>query len=152
MPFSIDVWLCLIENHRVSSRKVNSLFGVKPEGLSQHQARTGSAPAPRQCKRGICVLGVIIHLYSEVRYLKKDKRLQNKCNVDVQYLTVMTLSTSFFARWKVLTPRECSMRSEKRQMIITSSFIAGEKSTKEFLTINNVHIIFFFTIFPFMRG
>lgn len=68
--------------------------------------------------------------------------------MDVQYLTVMTLSTSFFARWKVLTPRECSMRSEKRQMIITSSFIAGEKSTKEFLTINNVHIIFFLLSSP----
>lgn len=36
------------------------------------------------------------------------------------------------------------MRSEKRQMIITSSFIAGEKSTKEFLTIINVHIIFYY--------
>lgn len=68
--------------------------------------------------------------------------------MDVQYLTVMTLSTSFFASWKVLTPRECSMRSEKRQMIITSSFIAGEKSTKEFLTINNVHIIFFLLSSP----
>lgn len=48
--------------------------------------------------------------------------------VEMQYLTVMTLSTSFFASWKVLTPRERSIRSEKRQKINIRSVTAGEKS------------------------
>lgn len=37
--------------------------------------------------------------------------------MEKQYLTEMTLSTSFFAKWKVLTPSERSMRSENRQKI-----------------------------------
>jgi len=37
------------------------------------------------------------------------------CCVEMQYLTVMTLSTSFFASWKVFTPSERSIRSANRQ-------------------------------------
>lgn len=41
--------------------------------------------------------------------------------VKKRHLTEMTLSTSFFANWKVLTPSERSMRSEKRQKIHMSA-------------------------------
>lgn len=48
-------------------------------------------------------------------------------SVKMQYLTEMTLSTSFFASWKVLTPSERPIRSENRQKINMWSATAGEK-------------------------
>lgn len=46
--------------------------------------------------------------------------------VNVLYLTEMTLSTSFFTSWKVLMPRERSIRSENRHRISMCSAPAAE--------------------------
>ena len=48
-------------------------------------------------------------------FIHSDEAWKCRCAVEMQYLTEMTLSTSFFASWKVFTPSERSMRSEDRQ-------------------------------------